>query len=77
MHQRFCMLESIMYLFSFLLNMLPLRFFASLSTAIFWVYLWRIICSKLHELDQLLHYVPLPTQGPSGQILVEWRSPFL
>lgn len=60
-----------MHHLSFLLNMLPTCSFTSSNIVISWIYWWSIICSILHELDQLHHYAPTFTPDSSSQILIE------
>ncbi|KAG1056034.1 hypothetical protein G6F43_002034 [Rhizopus delemar] len=72
MHRRLCMPETIADPISFLLNMLPTRTFVPSSIALSWTCRWPVICSMLHELDQLQHYTTIPCKTPHGQKLIEW-----
>ncbi|KAG1552208.1 hypothetical protein G6F46_001215 [Rhizopus delemar] len=70
-HRRLCMPEAIVDPMSFLLNMLPTRTFVPSSIALSWTCRWPVICSILHELDQLQHYTIIPYKTPHGQKLIE------
>ncbi|KAG0780743.1 hypothetical protein G6F29_012320 [Rhizopus arrhizus] len=75
-HRRLCMPETIADPISFLLNMLPTRAFVPSSIALSWTWRWPVICSILHELDQLQHYTTIPCKTPHGQKLIEWLRQF-
>ncbi|KAG1276683.1 hypothetical protein G6F65_009068 [Rhizopus arrhizus] len=75
-HRRLCMPETIADPISFLLNMLPTRAFVPSSIALSWTWRWPVICSILHELDQLQHYTTIPCKAPHGQKLIEWMRQF-
>ncbi|KAG1625268.1 hypothetical protein G6F44_012699 [Rhizopus delemar] len=77
MHQRLYMPETITDPLSFLLNMLPSRPSVPSNLALSWSQRWPVICSILHELDQLQHVTVIPITHPHGQKLLEWLKPFL
>ncbi|KAG1540170.1 hypothetical protein G6F49_012192 [Rhizopus delemar] len=77
MHRRLFMPETVQDPLSFLLNMLPLRPSIPPSSALTWYQRWPIICSILHELDQLHHDKLIPARYPHGQKLLTWLSQFL
>ncbi|KAG1608378.1 hypothetical protein G6F46_011591 [Rhizopus delemar] len=77
MHQRLYMPKTITDPLSFLLNMLPSRPSVSSNLALSWSQRWPVICSILHELDQLQHVTAIPITHPHGQKLLEWLKHFL
>ena len=77
MHQRLFMPDIIRNPLSFLLNMLPLRPSVPSNLAFTWSQRWPIICSLLHELDQLHHNKLISTKYPHGQKLLVWLNQFI
>ncbi|KAG0943531.1 hypothetical protein G6F57_003911 [Rhizopus arrhizus] len=75
-HRRLCMPETTADPISFLLNVLPTRAFVPFSIALSWTCRRSVICSILHELDQLQHYTTIPCKTPHGQKLIEWPRQF-
>ncbi|KAG1546448.1 hypothetical protein G6F49_010495 [Rhizopus delemar] len=66
MHQRLYMPKTITDPLSFLLNMLPSRPSVSSNLALSWSQCWPVICSILHELDQIQHVTVIPITHPHG-----------
>ena len=77
MHRRLFMPETIPDPLSFLLNMLPSRPSVPSGLALSWSQRWPIICSILHELDQLHHATAIPATHPHGHRFLEWIKQFL
>ncbi|ORE09839.1 hypothetical protein BCV72DRAFT_317321 [Rhizopus microsporus var. microsporus] len=77
MHQRLSMLKTIRDPLSFLLNMLPLRPSVPPNLALTWSQRWLILCSLLHELDQLHHNKLIPTKHPHGKKLLVCLKQFI
>ncbi|KAG0756959.1 hypothetical protein G6F29_009848 [Rhizopus arrhizus] len=75
-HPRLCMPETIADPISFFLNMLPTHAFVPSIIALSWTWRWPVICTILHELDQLQHYTTIPCKTPHGQKLIEWLRQF-
>ncbi|KAG1052342.1 hypothetical protein G6F43_005515 [Rhizopus delemar] len=71
MHQRLYMPVTITDPLSFLLNMLSSRPSVPSNLALSWSQRWPVICSILHELDQLQHVTVIPITQPHGQKLLE------
>ncbi|ORE21780.1 hypothetical protein BCV71DRAFT_173126, partial [Rhizopus microsporus] len=63
-HRRLFMPDTIRGPLSFLLNMLPLRSSVPPNLALTWSQRWPIVCSLLHELDQLHHNKLISTKHP-------------
>ncbi|EIE75313.1 hypothetical protein G6F46_003108 [Rhizopus delemar] len=74
MHQHLFMPEAVQDPLSFLLSMLSLRPSIPPCSALTWYQLWPIICSILHELDQLHHGKLIPAKHPYGQKPLIWLS---
>ncbi|ORE04554.1 hypothetical protein BCV72DRAFT_251175 [Rhizopus microsporus var. microsporus] len=72
MHRRLFMLETIRDPLPFLLNMLSLCPSVPPNLALTWYQRWPIICSLLHELDQLHHNKLISTKYPHGQKFLVW-----
>jgi hypothetical protein len=59
------------------LIMLPSRPSVPSNLVLSWPQRWPVICSILHELNQLQHATAIPTTQPYGQKLLEWLKQFL
>ncbi|KAG0738619.1 hypothetical protein G6F62_011985 [Rhizopus arrhizus] len=75
-HRRLCMPGIIADPIYFLLNVLLTRVFAPSNIASSWACRWPVICSILHELDQLQRYTTIACKPPHGQKLIEWLRQF-
>ncbi|ORE01466.1 hypothetical protein BCV72DRAFT_321409, partial [Rhizopus microsporus var. microsporus] len=62
---------------SFPMGMLPTRPSIPYDFAFSWSQQWSIICTILHEFDQLRHSQVIPFKHPHGQKLLSWLDRFL
>ncbi|ORE12135.1 hypothetical protein BCV72DRAFT_311070, partial [Rhizopus microsporus var. microsporus] len=61
----------------FLKNKWPLRPSVPPNLALTWPQWWPIICSLLHELDQLHHNKLIFSKHPHGQTFLVWLKQFI